>query len=304
MMLVDNLSDLVIFTKIIKSGNLSAAGKELGLSGAVVSKRLQRLETKLGITLIMRSTRTLSVTEEGYNYYKHCKSILAAVETAEADLLYKNHVPKGTLKVSVPAYFGRLYIAPLIPAFLEQYPEIDLALDFSDQFVDIISLGYDVAVRIGDLPDSNLIVRKLAVDQRVIVASPGYLQQHGKPETPKALSQHNALVFTNPCPLNHWIFTDSKSKEIGVKVSGNFETNNCETLNNAVLSGLGIAQRPLWDVWNAIQTGDLEVVLPDYRSPRFDIQALYPNRTNLPHKVRVFIEMLKQHLGKDFGWNR
>jgi len=303
-MLVDNLSDLLVFTRIIKLGSLSAAGKDLGLSAAVVSKRLQRLESQLGSTLIIRSTRTLNVTEEGYNYFKHCKSILDAVEMAEADILFKNRIPTGTLKISVPAYFGRLYVAPLIPAFLEKYSEVDLSLDFSDHFVDIIGGGYDLAVRIGNLQDSNLIIRKLGVDRRVIVASPGYIKRYGKPESPKELSQHNALVFSNPLPLNHWVFKDTKDKEYGIKVSGNFETNNCEVLNDAVLSGLGITQRPLWDVWSAVRSGELEVLLEEYETPTLDIQIVYPSRTNIPYKVRVFIELLKDYFDRDLGWNK
>jgi len=302
-MLVNNLSDILIFTKIIKLGSLSAAGKELGLSAAVVSKRLQRLEAQLATSLVIRSTRTLSATEEGENYYKHCISILDSVENAEADILSKNNVPRGTLKVSVPAYFGRLYIAPLIPGFLEKYNEVDLSLDFSDHFVDIISGGYDLAVRIGDLEDSNLIVRKLGVDQRIIVASPDYIERHGKPETPKELGKHNALIFSNPSPLNLWTLKDTKGKECSVRVSGNFETNNCETLNNAVLSGLGITQRPMWDVWDAVQAGELVALLPGYQAPKYDIQVVYPGRANIPHKTRVFVDMLKAHLDSDLGWN-
>ena len=302
-MLVDNLSDILIFTKIIKHGSLSAAGKELGLSAAVISKRLQRLEAQLGTSLIVRSTRTLSATEEGENYYQHCKTILEVVDTAETDVLSKNNIPRGTLKVSVPAYFGRLYIAPLIPGFLEKYKDIDLSIDFSDHFVDIISGGYDLAVRIGDLEDSNLIVRKLGLDKRVIVASPHYIKHHGQPNVPKDLGQHNALIFSNPSPLNLWSFKDKKGKEYSVRVSGNFETNNCEALNDAVLSGLGITQRPMWDVWDAIQKAELVVLLPEYQAPQYDIQVVYPGRVSVPHKARVFIEMLKDHLGKDLGWN-
>ena len=303
-MLVDNLSDLLVFTKIIKLGSLSAAGKDLGLSTAVVSKRLQRLERQLGSTLIIRSTRTLNVTEEGYNYFKHCKSILDAVEVAEADILFKNRIPRGTLKISVPAYFGRLYIAPLISGFLEKYSEVDLSLDFSDQFVDIIGGGYDLAVRIGNLQDSNLIIRKLGIDRRVIVASPDYIKRYGKPESPKELTQHNALVFSNPLPLTHWVFKDARDKEYSIKVSGNFETNNCEVLNDAVLSGLGITQRPVWDVWSAVQSGDLVVLLEEYETPKYDIQIVYPSRTNVPYKVRVFMELLKDYFDSDLGWNR
>lgn len=303
-MLIDNISDLIVFSRIIKLGSLSAAGADLGLSTAVVSKRLQRLENKLGTNLIIRSTRTLNVTEEGYKFYEHCKSILSAVDSAESEILAKDDVPKGTLKLSVPDYFGRLYIAPLIPEFLEKYNELELSLNFSDQFVDIISDGYDLAVRIGDLPDSNLITQKLCSDQRVIVASPDYIKRHGNPKTPNDLLQHNALIFTNPSPLNQWVFKDNKGKEYAVQVSGNFETNNCETLNCAALSGLGIVQRPLWDVWGSIESGELVVLLQKYQAPKFDIQVVYPSRKNVPYKTRVFISLLKDYLSQDLGWNR
>ena len=302
-MLIDNLSDLLVFTEIVKLGSLSAAGKKLGLSSAVVSKRLQRLESQLNTLLITRSTRNLSVTEEGHRYYQHCLYILDAVEASEAEILYKNDVPKGTLKVSAPAFFGRLYIAPLMPTFLQQYPEIDLSLNFSDQFVDIISSGYDLAIRIGELQDSNLIIRKLAVDQRVVVASPEYIKRCGKPIVPKDLGEHNVLIFANPSPLNIWTFQDAEQNQQSIKVSGNFETNNCETLNQSTMAGLGIALRPRWDVWRFIESGELVPLLEEYLAPRFDIQAVYPSRTHLPHRVRVFIDMLKQDLEQQSTWN-
>jgi DNA-binding transcriptional LysR family regulator len=302
-MLVDNLSDILVFSEIVKLGSLSAAGKQLGLSSAVVSKRLQRLESQLDTALIIRSTRTLSITEEGQKYFEHCGHILSAIEEAEAEILYRNKVPKGTLKVSVPAYFGRLYIAPLIPDFLEQYPEIEISLDFSDHFVDIINTGFDVVIRIGDLKDSNLIAKKLAVDQRVVVASPKYIKAHGTPNLPSELSQHNVLLFTHELSQSVWSFLDIEGKEYNVKVSGNFETNNCEALMKATRDGLGIALRPMWDVWRSIKSKQLTLLMQDYTTPKFNIQAVYPSRDHLPHRVRVFIDHVKQNLEVHKEWN-
>jgi DNA-binding transcriptional LysR family regulator len=301
-MLVDNLSDILVFSEIVKLGSLSAAGKKLGLSSAVISKRLQRLESKLDTALITRSTRKLSVTEEGQKYFEHCGCILNAVEEAEAEILYRNKVPKGTLKLSVPAYFGRLYIAPLIPDFLEKYPEIELSLDFSDHFVDIINSGYDVVIRIGDLKDSNLIAKKLAIDQRVLVAAPKYINAHGIPNLPSELNKHNVLLFMHESSQAVWSFFDVQGKEHNVKVSGNFATNNCEALMKATKDGLGIALRPMWDVWRSIQSKQLIVLMPDYTAAKFNIQAVYPSRDHLPHRVRVFIDFFKQHLDDHKEW--
>lgn len=302
-MLVDNLSDILVFSEIVKLGSLSAAGKKVGLSSAVVSKRLQRLESQLATTLITRSTRTLNVTEEGQKYFEHCQRILSAVEEAETEILYQNKVPKGILKVSVPAYFGRLYIAPLIPHFLEQYPEIELSLDFSDHFVDIINSGYDAVIRIGDLKDSNLVAKKLAVDQRVVVASPKYIRTHGTPNLPSELSEHNVLLFTHASTKPIWSFFDSQGKEHTVTVSGNFKTNNCETLMKATKAGLGIALRPMWDVWSSIKSKELAILMQNYTAPKFNIQAVYPNREYLPHRVRVFVDYMKRELESYQEWN-
>jgi len=207
------------------------------------------------------------------------------------------------LKVSVPAYFGRLYIAPLILDFLEQYPEIEISLDFSDHFVDIINTGFDVVIRIGDLKDSNLIAKKLAVDQRVVVASPKYIKAHGTPNFPSELSQHNVLLFTHELSQSVWSFLDIEGKEYNVKVSGNFETNNCEALMKATRDGLGIALRPMWDVWRSIKSKQLTILMQDYTTPKFNIQAVYPSRDHLPHRVRVFIDHVKQNLEVHKEWN-
>lgn len=302
-MLVDNLSDLQVFTEIVKQGSLSNASKELGISIAVVSKRLKRLELKLNTSLIVRSTRTMRVTDEGKKYFKHCQYILSAVDEAENEILHKRDIPKGQLKISVPAYFGQLYVAPLLSDFLTSYPEVEISINFSDQFIDIIQDGYDLAVRIDNLQDSGLISKKIGVDQRFVVASPAYIEKHGKPSTPSELQNHNVLIFANPAPFNLWSFYDSNLIKHDIKVSGNFETNNCESLNKATLSGLGVSLRPMWDVWRLIESGDLISLLPEYNAPKFDIQAVYPSRDFLPHRVRLFIELLKESLASENQWN-
>lgn len=299
-MLINSLYDLLVFSEIVKHGSLSSASKNLGISLAAVSKRLKRLESLLDTSLIVRSTRALRVTEEGDRYFKHCQHILSSVEDAENEISYtKNSTPKGRLKISVPAYFGQLYVSPVLSEFLKLYSEVDMSVNFSDQFVDIIEGGYDVAIRIDNLQDSNLISKKIGTDQRVVVASPEYVKQFGCPNTPSELQNHNVLIFSNPSPFDLWTFYDSNKKKYSVKVSGNFETNNCESLNKATLSGLGLSLRPKWDVWHLIQSGQLTSLLPEYTAEKFDIQAVYPNRDFLPHKVRLFIELLKENLKKE-----
>lgn len=302
-MLIENISDLLAFREIVKQGSLSLASRKLGVSIAVISKRLKRLESKLSISLIARSTRTLRVTEEGEKYYKHCQFILSAIEEAECEISNELKNPKGQLKISVPAYFGQLYIAPILPDFLKKYPNIDISIDFSDKFINVIEDGYDLAVRIGNLKDSTLIAKKIALDQRLVVASPRYIKAFGIPKTPEELYEHNVLIFSNPSPFNLWTFFDRNNKEHNVKVSGNFETNNCESLNKAVLSGVGIALRPKWDVWRYIEEGSLVQLLTGYLPPQYNIQVVYPSRNYLPQRVSLFIEFLKLSLSRETGWN-
>lgn len=303
-MLVENITDLLIFTHVVKQGSLSAAGRELGFSAAVVSKRLQRLEEQLGIRLVNRSTRKLGVTEEGAKYHDYCVRVLAELEEAEALITKGSRQPKGTLRVTVPAAFGRLHIAPLVPEFLRRYPELRLSLHLSDGIMDIIDDGYDVAVRIGERKDSNLVARHLGVDHRFVVATPSYLAKHGTPRSPEELLQHNALLFANPSPLDQWQFVDGNGVEQSVKVSGNFETNNCEALREAIMADLGIALRPTWDVWRDIRNGSLSVLLSDYTPPSFPIQAVYPSRRHLSQKVRVFIDLLQEVFGDRPYWEK
>ena len=302
-MLVENITDLVIFVAVIKAGNLSAAGRELGFSSAVVSKRLQRLEEQLGVRLLNRSTRKLCVTEEGLRYHDYCVRVLAELEEAEALITSGHTQPKGTLRVTVPAAFGRLHIAPLVPEFLRRFPELRLSLHLSDSKVDIIEEGYDIAVRIGDMKDSNLVARHLGIDRRKVVATPAYLRKFGIPKTPDDLAYHNVLLFANPAPLDHWQFIDPEGVPCSVKVTGNFETNNCDALRAAIYADAGIALRPVWDVWQDLKVGSLQVLLPEHTHPSFKIQAVYPSRRHLSQKVRVFIDLLSETFGDKPYWD-
>lgn len=301
-MLAENINDLLIFAHVVKEGSLSAAGRALGFSSAVVSKRLQRLEEQLGIRLVNRSTRKLSVTEEGARYHEYCVRVLVELEEAEALITRGSRQPRGTLRVTVPSAFGRLHIAPLVPEFLRRYPELRLSLHLTDHVVDLIEEGFDMALRIGDMKDSNLVARQLGIDRRFVVATPSYVEKHGAPGTPGELAQHNALLFANPAPLDQWQFVARDGRTQTVRVSGNFETNNCDALREALLADAGIALRPTWDVGKDIRAGTLQVLLPDYVQPSYNIQAVYPSRRHLSQKVRVFVDLLRERFGDKPYW--
>lgn len=301
-MLVENINDLLVFVHVVKEGSLSAAGRALGFSSAVVSKRLQRLEEQLGTRLVNRSTRKLGVTEDGARYHEYCVRVLAELEEAEDLIARGSGQPRGTLRVTVPAAFGRLHIAPLVPGFLRRHPGLRLSLHLTDHVVDLIEEGYDLALRIGDMKDSNLVARHLGVDRRFVVATPSYIEKYGEPGTPGELTQHNVLLFANPAPLDQWQFIAPDGRAHLVKVSGNFETNNCDALREALLADAGIALRPTWDVGKDIRDGSLKVLLPGYVQPSFNIQAVYPSRRHLSQKVRVFIDLLREAFGDKPYW--
>jgi len=299
-MLIENISDLMVFTQAVKGGSLSAAGRELGVSLAVASKRLQRLEEQLGVRLLNRSTRQLSLTDEGAEYYHYCVRILAELEEGEERVTRGSKEPKGNLKVTVPAAFGRLHIAPLVPEFLARYPAVKLTLHLTDSLVDIIDQGYDLAVRIGELKDSSLVAKSIGLDRRVVVATPSYLARHGEPHSPLELTGHNALLFSGQ---DHWGFTGPSGEEVNVKVSGNLETNNCDALREAIYADLGLALRPLWDVWKDLRDGRLVRLLPGYTPPGYPINAVYPSRRLMPKKTRIFIEHLLGRFGPIPYWD-
>lgn len=299
-MLIDNISDLMVFTQAVKGGSLSAAARELGMSLAVASKRLQRLEDQLGVRLLNRSTRQLSLTDEGAAYYDYCVRILAELEEGEELVTRGSKEPKGNLKVTVPAAFGRLHVAPLVPGFLTRYPAVKLNLHLSDALVDIIEQGYDLAIRIGEPKDSTLVARPIGQDRRVVVATPSYLARYGAPRTPQDLAGHNALLFGG---TDHWAFTGPNGEAVAVKVSGNLDTNNCDALREAIFADLGLALRPLWDVWQDLRDGRLVHLLPAYIPPAYPINAIYPSRRLMPKKTRMFIEHLLQRFGPVPYWD-
>lgn len=284
---VTAISDLDIFARVARTGNMSLAGREMGLSPAVVSKRISLLEERLGARLFQRTTRQLSLTETGEGYFKRVVDILSLVEEAEDYVSRRNTKPRGVLKISAPTSFYGRHIAPHLPDFLDRYPDIELDLQLTDNFADIIRDGFDLAIRIGELEDSSLVARKLASEVRVICAAPAYLERAGTPQSLADLSAHNCLLAG---AQDAWRL-DGPDGRHDVRVHGNLKSNSAECVRSALLQGLGLALRAVWDVNAEIERGDLVVVLPGYRgSSNNAIYAIYPCREFMPAKVNAFID--------------
>ena len=296
------ISDLDIFARVARTGNMSAAGREMGLSPAVVSKRVSLLEERLGARLFQRTTRHLTLTETGEGYFKRVVDILSLVEEAEDFVSRRNTKPRGMLKVTVPTSFGRLHLAPHLPDFLEKYPEIEIDLTVTDAMVDLIREGFDLALRIGELEDSSLVARKLAAERRIICASPTYLARHGIPKTLDDLDHHTCLVAG---AQEHWKLEDAGGQQIQLRVRGNVRTNSAEFVREAMVAGIGIGLRSTWEVGPDLASGKLQVVLPEYRgSSNLAIYAVYPSRDFMPAKVNVLIEFLSELYGVEPYWEK
>ena len=301
--MADNLQEMSVFARVVGAGSLSAAARELGLSPALISRRLAALEARLGVRLINRTTRSLHLTDDGARYYEACSRVLADIEEADAAVGAGRVEPRGLLRVALPASFGHLHIAPLIPAFAERYPSIRLALSLSDRNVNLIEEGFDLAVRIAHLEDSSLTARRLAPNRRVVCASPAYLRRHGTPRTPDDLLQHNCLT-TSEAPMS-WEYQGPDGRPGAVRVSGRHSCDNWEVLREWARAGLGVALKSTWDVHRLLAEGSLVEVCRGYTfHSDVAIYAVYPSRRLLPAKTRVFIEFLADSFGPDPYWDR
>jgi DNA-binding transcriptional LysR family regulator len=301
--MADSIQEMAIFARVVGAGSLSAAARELGLSPALVSRRLAALESRLGARLINRTTRSLHLTDDGATYYEACARVLADIEEADATVSAGRVEPRGTLRVALPASFGHQHIAPLIPRFAERYPQIQLALSLSDRTVNLIEEGFDLAVRIAHLEDSSLTARKLAPNRRVVCASPGYLARHGRPRTPDELARHNCLTTTD-FAMN-WDYKGPDGKPGSVRVTGRYSCDNWEVLREWALAGLGIALKSTWDVHRLLVDGSLVEVCTGYTfHSDVAIYAVYPSRRFLPAKTRVFIDFLAESFGPDPYWDQ
>jgi DNA-binding transcriptional LysR family regulator len=289
--MADTLFDMVVFVRVVETGSLSAAARELHLSLAVVSRRLSRLEERLGVRLANRTTRTLSLTDEGAAFLARCVRILGDIDEAEMEVKRGRNTATGLLRVTSTFAFARRRLAPLLHEFRQLHPDLQIHLEATDSFVNLVESGYDLAIRFGALADSSLIARQLVPNVRVICAAPAYLERHGSPATIDELRNHDCIIYGNP-PLDHWRFADGSS----VRVKGTLSTNDGEAAHVWALEGAGLVLKSTWDVEQDIAAGRLKVVLPALQLPAAPIHAVYPHRRHTAARVRLCVEFLAKKL--------
>ena len=288
---MDNFTAMAVFTRVVEANSFTEAARRLGMSKAAVSKQVSKLEERLGARLLNRTTRRLSLTEVGAAFYERSARIVAEVEEAELTVSRLNATPRGTLKIDVPVNFGMQYLAPLLPPFMQQHPELRVDMAFNDRFVDLIEEGCDLAVRIGQLSDSSLVARKLAETKSVICAAPSYWQRRGRPQDPSDLAEHDCFAYSYLATGSEWPLR-GPGGEVAVRVSGSLTANNGDVLRQAAVGGLGVVAMPVFIVCDDLRAGRLEPVLRDWEPPTRGIYAVYPHNRHLSAKVRAFIDHL------------
>ena len=296
------LDAMEIFAEVVETEGFSAAARSLGVSKSAVSKQVGRLEDSLGVRLLNRTTRRLSLTEAGATFYAACRRVLDEAEAAERAVSNLSAAPRGLLKLNAPMSFGFLHLAGAIPQFHARFPQITLDAAMNDRFVDLVEEGYDVALRIGDLRDSSLIARRVAPCRTVTCASPDYLARRGRPEKPEDLRDHDCLLYANMAQPREWPLLGPAGLQ-KVKVEGPLLANNGDVLCGAALGGMGIARLPTFIVGRHLREGRLEAVLPGFPVPEQGIHAVYPHSRNLSVKVRVFVDFLAERFGPEPYWD-
>ena len=292
---MDKFLEMKTFAAVVDGGSFVQAADALDISKPAVSRHVAELEQRLGVRLLQRTTRKLSLTEEGRLFYGRCKTVLADVEVAEEEITAKSIAVKGLIKVNVPVSFGLLELAPLWPDFMTKYPDVELDITLADRIVDLVEEGYDLAVRIARLPNSSLVSRKLASTRMVLCASPGYLKKHGKPKHPCELTEHAVLSYSLLATGDQWDF-EGPEGNISVTVKPVMRTNSGDTCIAAARKGKGVILQPSFMVSADLLSGALVELMPTYHSIEFGIFAVYPTRQYVAPKVRALIDFLSTAL--------
>lgn len=294
-----NIEHLKLFVRIAATSNISLAGKELGLSPAVSSAHINKLEEGLGIKLIHRTTRKVSLTEDGQVFLPHAEQVLDSVEVARASVGAGSVTPQGTLRIAASASFGRMHIIPALKGFLQQFPDLQVDLRLSDSIIDMVEGGFDIAVRIAALNDSTLVARKLAGDHRIICAAPEYLEKRGEPQKPQDLLEHDLVELIG---IDAWVF-DTPEGQQTIKNRSTLRVDNGEAIRDACINGVGITVCSTWIAYQQLQNGELVQVLKDYPLVSDTaIWAVYPSSRLLAPKVRAFIDYFVNYYGDTPYW--
>ncbi|MDM4766988.1 LysR family transcriptional regulator [Pelomonas sp. SE-A7] len=299
---MDRLKQIESFVAIATKGSLSAAAQAEGVTPAVMGRRLDALEQRLGIKLMLRSTRRLTLTHEGSAFLEDCQRLLIDFANAEASVSAGGLQASGHLRLTAPAGFGRRHVAPLVPEFLAAHPDLSVSLNLSDRIVDLAAEGYDCAVRVGDLPDSSLVSQRLADNRRLCVGAPAYLKRAGTPRHPSELTRHACLVLSSDASQSRgWAFMID-GQLVHLRPSGRLDCSDGQVLHDWCLAGLGLAWRSTWEVEADIAAGRLRAVLDDFAAPPNGIYAVYAQRKHLPLRLRLWIDFLKSRYGNAAYW--
>ncbi len=295
---MDRLKQLESFVSVATRGSLTAAARAEGVAPAIMSRRIDALEERLGVKLLVRTTRRLALTHEGSAFLEDCQRLLADFANAEASVSAGGVKASGHLRVTAPAGFGRRHVAPLVPAFRERHPEVTVSLNLSDRVVDLAAEGYDCAVRVGDFPDSSLVSLRLADNRRLCVATPGFLRRHGTPAHPNDLVRFDCLTLSSEASQTRgWAFRVD-GEVLHLRPAGPLDCSDGQVLHDWCLQGRGIAWRSTWEVEADIAAGRLVEVLADFAAPPNGIYAVVPQRKHLPLRVRLWIDHLREHFGQ------
>ena len=301
---MDRLAHMEVFVAVVEAGGIGAAADRLGLAKSAVSRRLAELESRLGATLIHRTTRRLNLTVDGRAYYERCVNILADLDEAEAAVRQAHGALRGRLRVTLPMSFGLLHLAPLIQKFMARHPDVRFELDFNDRQVDLLQEGFDLAIRIARLEDSSLIARRLAPIRSGVYASPDYLARHGTPKAAADLKDHACLVYSNPSDPDLWAYTGPDGRGGSVRVPVHLAATSGEFLLRMALAGAGVIRSPTFFVNEALREGWLVQVLNDHAWPELSAYAVYPPTRHLSGRVRAFIDFLAEELPGEPYWDR
>jgi DNA-binding transcriptional LysR family regulator len=301
---VDRLKQIETFVAVATRGSLTAAALAEGVAPAVIGRRVDALEARLGVKLLVRTTRRISLTHEGSAFLEDAQRVLADLANVEASVSAGSLQASGHLRITAPAGFGRRHVAPLVPHFVAQHPDVAISLNLSDRLVDLVNEGFDCAVRVGNLPDSSLISVRLADNRRLCVASPAYLARAGRPACPSDITRHDCLTLSSEASQTRgWAFT-LDDQQIHVRPSTRLDCSDGQVLHAWCLEGLGLAWRSWWEVEADVRAGRLVSVLDEFAAPPNGIYAVFAQRKHLPLRLRLWIDFIKAEYGDPAYWSR
>ena len=303
---MDKLKALETFVSVATRGSLTAAAQAEGVAPALMGRRIDALEEHLGVKLLVRTTRRITLTHEGSAFLEDCQRLLTDLANAEASVSAGGMKASGHLRITAPAGFGRRHVAPLVPRFQALHPDVTVSLNLSDRVVDLAGEGYDCAVRVGDLPDSSLVSVRLADNRRLCVATPQYLQRRGVPQHPSDLARHDCLTLSSDASQTRgWAFRVPREQDVELiylKPGGPLDCSDGQVLHDWCLAGMGIAWRSTWEVEAEIAQGTLTAVLEDFAAPPNGIYVVFPQRKHLALRVRLWIDFLKHNYSQPGFW--